>query len=97
MNLNKIKKIIDNNTITDFAKERQIIVELANDPMVLNDMIKILSVERAEKTRILDKASLLLGKAHVLIKEPDLGKNVNICDEIAEFYKSEELVHPFNI
>ena len=97
MNLNKIKEIIEDPIMSDSGKKIEILNHMSEDPNILTYLIHLLSSERNEKRRMFNEASMLLGKAHVLIKHPELGDNVNMNEEILRFYKEEGLKHPFNL
>ena len=95
MNLNKIKEIIELPLISEADKESLIIDEISKNENVVPTILRILNAERGRKNELVSTMNLLLSKADVGLKEPELNEDGFMQKEISEFYDTAEVNHCF--
>ncbi len=81
MNINKIKEIINNDSLTDSYKRSLILSVIAKDMNALPDLISILQEERIRNWDLIKDSNAELSRALTVLNDDNLtaGKNV-ICD-----------------
>lgn len=94
MNLKKIREILDSPANEDQQKSL-IIQELSKDENLIPTLLLILESERKQKSQLVENMNLLLSKAEVGLKEPEINKDGFMQNEIAEFYRTSEMNHCF--
>ena len=89
MDLKRIKEIVNSGHP---LWDELLIIELASDENVFNDMMKILSTERKNKKTLISDMNLELSRADIHLRHPKLLKENHefIVEEIDKFYDKYE-------
>ena len=86
MDLDKLREILDEKSITEQAKEHLIISQIARDENVIPLVMKILDAERNHKKEMSSEMNVLLSKAHIGLDNKKFNKGNFMQKEIIEFY-----------
>ena len=87
MNIKKIKAIVNNPCADDSYKEVLILQHLAETPEAINDLLRILAIERSNNKALIEKMNFLVSTADKVLQVPELREPANLEKRIEDFYK----------
>lgn len=87
MDIEAIKRIINNESLMPFQIESQIISVLAESETVINDVLKILEAERQFKNKMGREMNNLISKMDTALDNPLLNENGFMQKQVKQFHK----------